>query len=75
VLLASAIVLGASIAWRLAQAPASPLPPAIGKLIRLLLPIQAAFCMHAGAFGVIVAVLLLALWPLSRAVSKRFYAS
>ncbi len=53
----------------------SPIPPAIGKFIRLLILLQAALCAHTGLFGLILAALLLLLWPLSRAVSKRFYAS
>lgn len=53
----------------------SPIPPAIGKFIRLLILLQAGFCGHTGLFGLILAALLLLLWPLSRAVSKRFYAS
>lgn len=75
VLLALALVLSAVIAARLARSPAPPLPPMIGRLIRLLLPIQAAFCAHTGGLGPIFAALLLVLWPISRAVSKRFYAS
>jgi len=49
-------------------------PPAIGMLIRLLLPIQAAFC-AATPGGTGFALALLALWPISRAVGKRFAGS
>jgi 4-hydroxybenzoate polyprenyltransferase len=53
-----------------------PLPPTIGKLIRLLLVIQAAFCTASGtALSLFFASILIALWPVSRAVAKRFYAS
>lgn len=53
-----------------------PLPPTIGKLIRLLLVIQAAFCAASGTtFSLSFAGILIALWPVSRAVGKRFYAS
>lgn len=55
--------------------PDAPLPPTIGRLIRLLLVLQAALCAHTGSLGLMCAGLLLAAWPLSRAVSKRFYAS
>jgi 4-hydroxybenzoate polyprenyltransferase len=51
------------------------IPPLIGALIRALLFIQAAFCLAAGGSGWIAAILLLALWPLSRLVSSHFYAS
>lgn len=58
---------------------ASPaIPPLIGRLIRALILIQAAFCAISGtgATGVACAlVLALALWPLSRIVGRRFYAS
>ena len=79
----------------------APLPPSIGALIRVLLIIQAFYCLlprasaekltllrgrktgsafysipsttsrESWAFG----CLLIALWPISRSVSKRFYAS
>ncbi len=52
-----------------------PTPPVIGRLIRLLIPLQAAFCAYTGGLGLICAGLLLLLWPISSAVSKRFYAS
>jgi 4-hydroxybenzoate polyprenyltransferase len=51
------------------------IPPLIGALIRALLFIQAAFCAAAGGSGWIAAILLLALWPVSRLVSSHFYAS
>ena len=51
------------------------IPPLIGLLIRGLLFIQAGFCFLAGGLGWIASLLLLALWPLSRLVAKRFYAS
>lgn len=56
--------------------PAPPIPPMIGQLIRLLLPLQAIWCVasHSNAGG-IAAVVLLGFWPISRAVSRRFYAS
>jgi 4-hydroxybenzoate polyprenyltransferase len=51
------------------------IPPLIGSLIRGLLFIQAGFCLAAGGSGWIAALLLLALWPVSRLVASRFYAS
>jgi 4-hydroxybenzoate polyprenyltransferase len=51
------------------------IPPLIGKLIRGLLFIQAGFCAYAGGIGWAAALLLLALWPVSRLVASRFYAS
>ena len=54
-----------------------PLPPAIGGLIRVLLIIQAFYCLTAlpSVVSVVSTGVLLAMWPVSRAVSKRFYAS
>jgi 4-hydroxybenzoate polyprenyltransferase len=51
------------------------IPTLIGSLIRALLFIQAGFCLAAGGSGWIGAILLLALWPISRLVGCRFYAS
>lgn len=54
------------------------IPPLIGPLIRAMILIQAVFCAASGAgrAGLLAAaVLTLALWPLSRIVGKRFYAS
>ena len=62
---------------RLCRRPAPPLPPVIGSLIRALLFLQSAFCLvfRPGAAGFVCALLLIALWPVSHAVSRRFYAS
>jgi 4-hydroxybenzoate polyprenyltransferase len=51
------------------------IPPLIGSLIRALLFIQAGLCLAAGGSGWIGAILLLALWPVSRLVASHFYAS
>jgi len=69
-----------SVAWlliKMFRSPAPPLPPLIGAHIRVLLPLQAAICYFAEPWviGRIAAIVLLACWPLSRAVSRRFYAS
>jgi 4-hydroxybenzoate polyprenyltransferase len=61
---------------RLTHNPAPPIPPIIGQLIRLLLPMQALFCVASRSVaGGIAAGVLLVLWPISRRVSRRFYAS
>ena len=51
------------------------IPPLIGSLIRGLLFLQAGFCLVAGGSGWVAALLLLALWPVSRLVASHFYAS
>ena len=71
-----AIAIAAQTGWQLASQPQQPLPPAVGKLIGLLLVVQAAFCAAAGGIiGSAAAAFLIILWPVSRAVGKRFYAS
>ena len=62
---------------RLLRQPPAPLPPCIGAHIRLLLPLQAAVCWFGASqdIGPQCAAILLCLWPVSRLVSKRFYAS
>jgi 4-hydroxybenzoate polyprenyltransferase len=63
-------------AWRIRGIPSPPvLGSAIGGLIRGLLLIQAAFCALAGRTGMIVALCLLAAWPASKALAKRFPAT
>lgn len=67
-------------AWLLVlllRKPARPLPPLIGAHIRILLPLQAAACYFADPWdaGRYSALLLLAAWPISSIVSRRFYAS
>jgi 4-hydroxybenzoate polyprenyltransferase len=54
-----------------------PSPKTIGLLISLLLPLQAIFCAaaRAGNIGMISGLVLLALWPLNRLLSRWFYAS
>ncbi len=62
---------------RLLARPLPALPPLIGAHIRLLLPLQAAACWFGASQGIgpTCAFILLALWPVSLLVSKRFYAS
>ena len=67
---------GYKIHRRLNQQPAPPIPPIIGQLIRLLLPLQAIFCVASrSTAGAICAAALLILWPIAKSVSRRFYAS
>lgn len=54
------------------------IPPLIGSLIRALILIQAFFCAISGAGWpgwLAASALALVLWPASRMVGKRFYAS
>ena len=72
-----AIVMVLTLAWRMFRQPAPALPPMIGAHIRLLLPLQAAMCYMAAPWdlGPPSAAVLLAFWPLSWLVARRFYAS
>lgn len=71
-----AIVISTQTAWQLTRVDSRPLPPAIGQLIRLLLPIQAAFCAAPGELvNSFWCGVLIILWPVSHALSQRFYAS
>lgn len=70
------IYAGAKIHRKLRREPAPPIPPMIGQLIRLLLPLQAIAALASRSTTAIVAAsLLLVLWPISRSISRRFYAS
>lgn len=62
---------------RLLREPPPPLPPMIGSLIRALLIVQCALCLvrQPTPAAFLCALCLLVLWPVSRAVSRRFYAS
>lgn len=67
---------GYKIHSRLTLEPPPPIPPTIGQFIRLLLPLQAIFCLASRSnAGALSAAALLTLWPVSRNVSRRFYAS
>jgi 4-hydroxybenzoate polyprenyltransferase len=72
-----ALVMVLAFAWRLFRQPPPPLPPIIGAHIRLLLPLQAALSYMAAPWdlGPPCAAVLLAFWPLSARVARRFYAS
>lgn len=79
----AAVLLGAAGVWVLWLAicmfkrPAPFLPPLIGAHIRVLLVLQAAICWFADPWeiGPWAAAVLLAMWPISTLVSRRFYAS
>jgi hypothetical protein len=47
----------------------------VGQLIRFLIVIQAGLCLFAGGIGVWAAPIILAGWPASRWLGRRFYAS
>lgn len=71
-----AVLCALAAAISLARDSRAPVPPVIGQFIRLLLLVQTAFCAAAGTVeSSLTAALLLIAWPVSRAVSKRFYAS
>jgi hypothetical protein len=68
---------GTALLYRRLLVQPAPLPPLIGAHIRILLPFQAATCWFGASqsIGPGCAICLLCLWPVSRIVSKRFYAS
>lgn len=71
-----AVFNAAAAALTLAGDSSAPVPPVIGQLIRLLLLAQTAFCAAVGTGPAsLAAALLILAWPISRAVSRRFYAS
>jgi len=76
-LLGISLILSAAEVGRLFRKDAPPLPPVIGALIRVLLPIQAAYCLVFGAsnHAFFTALGLLLCMPLSRMVGQKFYAS
>jgi 4-hydroxybenzoate polyprenyltransferase len=64
---------GHASAWPIRDTDAQKrIPPVIGLWIGALLPVQAAFCADANP---VVAAVLLALWPVFRVLSRKFYAS
>lgn len=64
------------IAWRLSPCPEPRiLIPSIGAFIRGLLLIQAAWMAFAGGQGMITALVVLCVWPVSAHLSRWFYAS
>ena len=78
-----AIASALQVALRLDRDAATPVPAEIGKLIRNLLLLQAAYCASVAALGAffgdstpyIATASLVALWPVSRLLSRWFYAS
>jgi 4-hydroxybenzoate polyprenyltransferase len=77
ILFAIALLFTSADVGRLFRKNPPPLPPVIGALIRVLLPIQAAFCLAfpASYTAWITALALLALMPASQWLGRRFYAS
>jgi 4-hydroxybenzoate polyprenyltransferase len=79
----SVLLATVSVAWALyvgylvGPAPAPErLGPGVGRWIRGLLPIQAAFCVTGtGTAGLVTAAGLLVLWPVSKRLGRWFYAS
>jgi 4-hydroxybenzoate polyprenyltransferase len=73
-----AIFIAACAAWKIHKRR-QPVPPVIGSLIRALIFVQAAFCAAAlsttRGLALSVGLGIVALWPLSRMASRRFYAS
>jgi 4-hydroxybenzoate polyprenyltransferase len=78
-LLAISLILTAAEIGRLFRKDAPPLPPVIGALIRVLLPIQAAFCLvfsrSTDGPDFFTALALLLCMPIARIVGQKFYAS
>lgn len=76
-LLAISLILTAAEVGRLFRKDSPPLPPVIGALIRVLLPIQASFCLVFGAtnYAFVTALVLLLCMPIARIVGQKFYAS
>jgi heme O synthase-like polyprenyltransferase len=76
-LLAISLILTAAEVGRLFRKDAPPLPPVIGALIRILLPIQASFCLVFGTsnHAFFTALALLLCMPIARIVGRKFYAS
>jgi hypothetical protein len=76
-LLGLAVFRAAACAVRLGGDATTPqvVQQTVGSLIRVLLPIQAAFCCLGEPWGIVVACVLLAAWPTAATVGRRFYAS
>lgn len=57
--------------------PPMPVPPMIGRLIGLLIPLQCAFIVGSGdgVWRIMVALAILLLWPLKRWAGRIFYSS
>lgn len=77
VFLLGAGLVTARIAVLMLRDPDTPIPLMIGHLIRNLLLIQAGLCVVRSEYPLawVCAAVLMAFWPLSRIVAKRFYAS
>lgn len=72
----ASVIWTALLTWRLSSCPEPKvLMPAIGAFIRGLLLQQAAWMTFSGSSGVIAAILVVSVWPVSVYCSRRFYAS
>ena len=73
----TAFIAGVSVLARRETESGRIKPKHIGLLLGLLIPLQAVFCLMAGAgtVGWISAAILLTFWPLNRWLRARFYAS
>jgi 4-hydroxybenzoate polyprenyltransferase len=70
------VVLALDVVARLGKrCTAADVPPAIGRLVRNILPMQALCSLAAPGYGVVFALGLLLCWLLSEWAGRRFYAS
>ena len=73
---ATAIIISVKIARDLTDTPEPEVvQKSVGLYIRILLLMQAAICFTQFPIGIILGLLLLALWPLGNKLSEKFYAS
>lgn len=80
VLAAAAFAGTAGVLDAMARCPAGDdpkkVPPTVGRLVRLLIPMQALLCLSGpGGGGPVSAALLLGCWFLAERLGRRFYAS
>jgi hypothetical protein len=55
--------------------PPGSVPPVVGAFIRVLVPVQAAFCVTVPGPGMTAAMALLCLWPAAAALGRRYNGS
>jgi hypothetical protein len=68
------LVLQAMMSLRAGDGP-SRVPPLVGRLIRIVIPMQALLVFSAPGYGLVFSALLLLSWSVSGTLSRRFYAS
>ncbi len=72
----AAIIISTKIAKELSGEPEpAVVQKSIGLYIRTLLLLQAAICFALFPYGIIVGIMLIALWPLGNKLAKTFYGS